>query len=97
MGQIVYIHEPYRVRVDARGYKIFHKTDEDNFHGHLKKLKTCKTLIKLIESNKVPDSPYLRECALRICRDDKYTDYIRRKIERDKERPKYVNINKGVR
>ena len=97
MGRIIYINDPYRVRIDRRGYKLFNYTDEDNYHGHLKSLKTCMDLICMMNKNVVPDKPKLRECVLRVTRDDKYKENVLRKIEKDREKPDYFNVNKGVR
>lgn len=45
----------------------------------------------------VPKSSYLRNSALRISTDEKYKEKIEIKIEKDKQKKYYVNINKGVK
>lgn len=53
-------------------------------------------LIGLIEKGIVPDSPYLKETAQRISLNKKYIEKINLKIEKEKNKTHYININKGV-
>lgn len=76
------------VNVKAKDFK--------NYHTHIKREGTCKMLIRLICKKRVPDSPYLRESAKRISRDKKYIQKIEIKERKDKQKPHYININKGV-
>lgn len=82
------------VVVNTRGQRVKGKNIN---HGHIKRYKTCKNLIGWMIKGVVPKSPYLREAALRISLDRKYHNKILHKIEKDRQKPKYVNINKGVR
>lgn len=66
-------------------------------HGHLKKLQTAKLVINLIENKIVPKSGYLRGTVLRISLDEKFNEDVRKKISKDKNKPHYYNVNKGVR
>lgn len=50
----------------------------------------------MMDRQVIPDSSYLRGTVLRISLDDNYKAAVRHKIEKDKQKPKYVNINKGV-
>lgn len=100
MGRLVYRHKEYIVIEDdyRTGEHIIINTKGDyENHGHVKYLNTCKRLIHWIGKDIVPNSSYLRESALRLSLDKKYKAKIRHKIEKDKQKPKYVNINKGVR
>lgn len=84
--------------------------DFDNFHTHInkksnkpskrnkkdrKKDSLCSMLIRLICRKQVPKSDYLRESAKRISRDEKYIQDIDNKIEKDRDRQKYVRSNMG--
>lgn len=65
-------------------------------HGHVKYLGTCKKLIKMMNKKIIPDSNYLRGTVLRISLDKDYKDRIINKIEKDKQKPKFIKINKGL-
>lgn len=45
----------------------------------------------------VPDSSYLRETVLRISMNKKYKDKVLRKIQKDQDKQKYINVNKGIK
>lgn len=66
-------------------------------HGHVKYLNSCKKLLKLMDENIVPDSKYLRETVLRISLDDKYKEKVKNKIDKDRNKQQYININKGIK
>lgn len=86
----------YKILKAQSGYVVTNTKGLYKNHGHLKKLKTCYTIIKLIQRGQVPHSDYLRGSAIRISIDDNYLEKIRHKIEKDKKRIRYININKGV-
>lgn len=65
-------------------------------HGHVKKAKTAKMLIRLMKENKVPNSNYLRETVLRVSLDNKYKTKVKNKMAKDRDKQKYININKGI-
>lgn len=83
--------------------------DFDNFHTHLNKrsnrnkrnvkskdkYKVGRMLIGLICNKKVPDSDYLRESAKRLSRDERYIRDIEYKESKDKDKQKFVRINRG--
>lgn len=100
MGRLVYRYKEFIVIEDdyrAGEHIIINTKGVYENHGHVKYLNTCKRLIYWMEHRIVPNSSYLRESALRLSLDKKYKDKIRHKIEKDKQKPKYININKGVR
>ncbi len=86
----------YKILKAQSGYVVTNIKASYKHHGHFKKLKTCYIIIKLIQRGQVPRSDYLRGSALRISIDDNYLEKIRHKIEKDKKRIRYININKGV-
>ena len=61
-------------------------------HCHVKRKKTAKMLVKLMERKRVPNSPYLRESAKRCTLDLKYIEKIEIKETKDRDRQKYRNI-----
>lgn len=65
-------------------------------HGHFKKLSTCKKLIEIMEKGQVPDSYFLQESIIRITNDIDYIFKIKRKQEKNRNKLKYYNVNKGV-
>ena len=94
MARIVYKDDKYTVKANRDGYILCNNHGEYKNHGHLKQFKTCMLLIRLMENNIVPDSPYLRESVLRISTDEKYLTKVQVKMRKSKN--KYININKGV-
>lgn len=66
-------------------------------HGHLKSEEDCHELIEQIIKRQVPRKHYDRIAALRITTDEKYIAKVKHKIEKDKNKQKYTNINKGVK
>lgn len=50
-----------------------------------------------MDENIVPDSKYLRETVLRISLDDKYKEKVKNKIDKDRNKQQYININKGIK
>lgn len=99
MGRLVYRHNEFIVIEDdyRPGHIIINTLGSYRNHGHVKHLGTCKKLLKLMDKKIVPDSEYLRETVLRISLDEDYKAKVLHKMEKDKQKPKYVNVNKGVR
>ena len=97
MGRIVYADNNYKILRNNKDYILINKNAEYSNHGHFKKKSTCHLLIRLIKNSRVPDSKYLRNAAIRICNDAKYIGKVKRKIEKDKDKQKYFNSNKGLR
>ena len=96
--KIVYQRGAYIVKQVDNGYIIYNRFGKfDDHHTHIYKLDTCVSLIDMIYRNRVPERSYLRISCLRICMDKKYLSMVKNKIEKDKQKQKYININKGVR
>lgn len=78
--------------------------DFENYHTHLNKKNkvkngkrsTCDLLIYLVCQKRVPDSPYLRESAKRISRDEKYIQKIEHKEMKDANKQKFFKVNNGI-
>lgn len=87
----------YRIVKDGKGYIVCNTQGEYKHHGHFKQLKTCYTIIKLMQRRTVPKSKYLRGSALRISTDQFYLDKVQRKIDKDKDRIYYFNPSKGAK
>lgn len=69
---------------------------EKSGHTHIYKYDTCEMLINWICNHTVPDSPYLRESAKRVSRDEKYIMLIEIKEEKERNKIKYYNVNRGI-
>ena len=78
-------------------FTVINLKGEHENHAHVKRKSTAKLLCKLIKRKQVPKSNYLRVSAKRITLDKKYIEKIDNKIEKDKNKQKYININKGCR
>lgn len=76
---------------------LINKKGKYKNHGHFRKFNTCLKMIQIMNKKLVPKSSYLRNSALRISTDEKYKEKIEIKIEKDKQKKYYVNINKGVK
>lgn len=87
----------YKILEASRDYLVVNTKGKHENHGHFKKLKTCYLIIKLIQTQQVPKSRYLRESVIRIVTDIDYTNKAKRKIEKDRNRQYYFNSQKGVR
>lgn len=99
MGRLVHRHNEYIVIEDCnrkKGHIIINTNGMYQNHGHVKYLNTCKKLLRLMDKSIVPDNPYLRGTVLRISLDEKYKENVLVKIEKDNNKQKYININKGV-
>ena len=87
----------YKILRASRSYIVKNVKGEHSNHGHFKRLKTCYLIIKLMQKRQVPRSKYLRGAAIRISTDKDYVNKVKRKIEKDKDKQKYINVNKGCR
>ena len=97
-GRIVYQRGDYIVKEISIGYYLYNRKRLDpDEHTHIKTEQTCIDFIDMIYRNKVPDSPYLRESILRVCRDKKLIEMVHHKIEKDKQKPKFIKVQKGVK
>lgn len=97
MGRILHRHNEYMViEEDNKGVVLINTAGVYSNHGHLKSLKAAKMMINLIERRIVPKSDYLKETALRVSLNDKYKTDILNKIEKNKNKQSFININKGI-
>jgi hypothetical protein len=87
----------YKILKASRSYIVKNAKGGYDNHGHFKQLKTCYLIIDLIRKRQVPRSKYLRESVIRISIDINYVNKVKRKIEKDRNNQKYININKGCR
>ena len=87
----------YKILKASRSYIVKNEKGKYKNHGHFRRLKTCYLIIKLIQTQQVPKSRYLRESVIRIVTDIDYTNKVKRKIEKDRNRQYYFNSQKGVR
>lgn len=87
----------YKILKTQRDYVVVNIMGQEENHGHFRRLKTCYLIIRLMRRRTVPKSKYLRKAALRISTDKPYTDKIRRKIEKDKDKLYYYNPSKGAK
>lgn len=92
----LYCDSNYKVIKSDGSYVLINRKGSYENHGHFKKYSTCLKLIQIMKKNTVPFSHYLRTSALRISTDKKYIEKIQVKIEKDKQKEHYININKGV-
>lgn len=98
MGKILHRHNEYLVIEEKnKGVILINTTGTYCNHGHLRTLSTAKMMINLLEKKTVPKSDYLKETALRISLDEKYKNEILLKIEKNKNKQQYYNVNKGVK
>lgn len=97
MGKVVYVEDEFMVVEDASGHVLINMNGKYENHGHIKKAKTAKMLIRLMKKKRVPNSQYLRGTVLRVSLDDTYKSKVLHKIEKDKNRQYYININKGIK
>lgn len=86
----------FKIFYDRGEYIVVNIKGKYENHAHLDSEGVCELLVKLVCKQIVPNKPYLRNSAKRITRSKRYIQKIDNKINKDKNRQKYVNINKGV-
>lgn len=98
MGKIILHKGNFIITEESskRGYVVINMAGRYENHGHVSNFKAAKTIIDLVERKIVPYSNYLRHTALRLTLDDNYKADIYRKIEKDRDKQSYRNINKGL-
>lgn len=97
MANVVYTDGDFVVRECEKGFVLINMNGEYKNHGHIKSLKTAKMLIRLMRNKTVPNSDYLRGTVLRVSLDSDYKNKVLHKIEKDKNKPYFININKGIK
>ena len=95
MSKVVYKDKDYKIVKCYSDYVLINRHGSYKNHGHFKSDKACKKLISLMKKKVVPYSKYFQGSVLRISLDKKYKDRVRRKQEKNKNKQKYININKG--
>ncbi len=94
---MIYNDGDYRIVERRKDYILANCNGNYDNHGHLKCEGDCHDLIELINKRQVPDKYYDRVAAIRISTDDKYIEKIKHKIEKDKNKQRYRNVNKSIR
>ena len=97
MAKVVYTEDEFIVREDDKGFVLINTNGEYKNHGHIKNLKTAKMLIRLMKNKTVPNSDYLRGTVLRVSLDSDYKNKVLHKIEKDRNKQYFININKGIK
>ena len=83
----------YKILKASQGYIVKNVKGSYKNHGHFKQLKTCYLIIDLIRKRQVPRSRYLRGATLRISTDKNYIEKVKRKIEKDRNKQKYIAVD----
>lgn len=96
MAKVVKRIKEFVILKDRRGYVVVNTRGSYDNHSHVKTEKTAELLINLINNRVVPNSPYLIESARRVTLDESYRISLETKQNRLQNKPKYININKGV-
>lgn len=96
MAKVVKRIGEFVILKDRRGYVVVNTRGLYEHHSHVKTEKTAELLINLVSNKVVPNSPYLIESARRVTLDESYRVSLETKQGRLQNKPKYVNINKGV-
>lgn len=98
MGKLLHRRNEYIIieEENNRGVVLINTAGTYENHGHIRRLSTAIMMIDLIERGIVPKSDYLRCTALRVALDENYRRAILNKVEKDKNKEKYFNSNKGV-
>ncbi len=81
----------YKILQYGNEFIVSNTKGEYKNHGHFKRLKTCYTIIRIIEKKQVPRSKYLKGSVLRISTDEIYKEKVRRKMRKDKNKQVYIN------
>jgi hypothetical protein len=97
MSRIVEVVNEYKILQNKRDYIVVNTNGKYENHGHFKKLSTCYVIIRLLQRKTIPKSDYLLEAARRITTDSQYKQTLELKQEKNKQRQRYFNSNKGVR
>ena len=66
MGRVVFVEKRFKVLAVEDGFIVKRRHGKYEQHSHFKDLKTARIVIKLINRNIVPDSPYLLESMKRL-------------------------------
>lgn len=85
---MIWLKIEFKIRRNHRGHVLVRAGGEYSQHAHLKQIETCRTVIKLIEQNKLPRSKYLQGACKRLLTEQEYA-----LLKPCKQQ--YFNVNKG--
>lgn len=81
---------------DDRGrlfYTIKNINGKDEHHAHFKKYSIACSVLSWVYNKKIPKNEYYVRSCLRLTVDKTYKE----RLENNKKKEKYININKGIR
>lgn len=94
---MIRVCDKFVIHKHSRYYTVINVGSEEyEKHGHFIKRRTAENIIRMITRKIIPKSCFLRESVIRLSTDEKYIETVSNKIEKDKQKPKFININKGV-
>ncbi|WP_432400972.1 hypothetical protein [Wukongibacter sp. M2B1] len=91
MAKVIDVKGVFKILETSRGFVVANTDLEYKNHAHFRKLNDIYKFLNIISKGLLPKSPYWREAARRLLSVEEYESL------RDKRKPRYVNINKGVR
>lgn len=97
MSRFVGIIDCYKILENNDGYIVINCKGEYCNHSHFKKLSTCYLIIRLVKSRRIPNKPYMIEAAIRLTTDELYRKTLINKQDKNRQKLKYFNSNKGLR
>jgi hypothetical protein len=94
-SRVIFADDDYKILQRKGDFVLVNRHGDYENHGHFRKKKTCFLLMRLMREKKVPFSKYLQGSVLRISLDEDYKSKVKRRINKMKNKQKYININKG--
>lgn len=91
MAKVIDIKGKFKILQTNRGFVISNIEGKYKQHSHFQKLSDIYKFIDILNKGLLPKSRYWKEAARRLLTEEEYDQL------RDKRKPKYVNINKGVK
>lgn len=91
MAKVIDIRDNFKILQTGRDFIVANTHLKYKNHAHFRKLKDIYKFINIINKGLLPRSFYWKEAARRLLSVEEYGQL------RDKRKPRYVNINKGVR
>lgn len=83
MGRVVFVEKRFKVLAVEDGFIVKRRHGNYEQHSHFKDLKTARIVIKLINRNIVPDSPYLLESIKRLLTQKEFLKMTNGKVVTD--------------
>lgn len=100
MHRIVHQEGEWIVKDTDSGYYVYSRyRKHEKEHTHIRTKEGYLLLLDCIRDRKVPDSDYLKGSILRICtrkEHKKLVKAVKHKIDKDKQKPKFIRVNKGL-